>query len=270
MNSLVQPLAVLQLTDTHLLREAKQEMLGINTEKYFLKVMQQAFALNRHYDLMMITGDLTQNPCEESYQRLYYYLTPLALPVICLPGNHDNIGLMQSILNSANVSCKQQYLFDSWQIICLNSQIPNNPGGRLEDCELTLLEQCLADYPNHHAMIAVHHHCTPTNSVWMDTMMITNSQKFIDLVLRYPQAKVVITGHIHQCLTAQIQNLHILGTPSTCFQFTPGSYNFSMDRTAPGYREMLLYPDGHFETSVHRLTEELSELNLNIPGYFDD
>lgn len=270
MNSSAQPLAVLQLSDTHLLRESHQEMLGINTEKYFLKVMEHAFAQNRHYDLMLITGDLTQNPCEGSYERLLGYLKPLALPVICLPGNHDNLALMQSILNTDNISCEQQHFYASWQIICLNSQIPKDPGGRLEQSELTLLEKCLKENPEYPTLIAVHHHCTPTHSEWMDTMMISNSHDFIDLLLRYPQAKVVITGHIHQCLSAQVQHLQILGTPSTCFQFTPKSFNFGMDRTAPGYRELLLYPDGHFETRIHRLEEELDELNLEVPGYFDD
>lgn len=269
MNGAAQPLVVLQLTDTHLLKNAQQKMLGVNTEKYFLEVLQHALAENHRYDLLLLTGDLAQEPGENSYQRLFDHLKEVQIPVVCLPGNHDNFDLMQHYLNSANVSCKPHHLYDAWQIICLNSQIPDDPGGFLEDRELAFLEQCLRNHPEHHALIAVHHHCIPTRSAWMDTMMIGNSARFLKLLQQYQQVKAVITGHIHQVLTERINNLRIFGTPSTCFQFTPKSPNFSLDRTAPGYREILLFPEGDIETSVKRLPNELHELNINGPGYFD-
>ena len=259
-------LAVLQLTDSHFLAEAHQEMLGINTEKYFLSVLRQAFEHGQQYDLIIFSGDLAQDPCPESYQRLREHLNRYNVPVLCLPGNHDDFELMQALLNTDLISCAKQRLFDHWQIICLNSQVPNEPGGYLANSELAFLEKSLQDYPQHHALIAVHHNCTPTHSDWMDTMMISNSAALLALLKNYPQAKVIITGHIHQELAQQVHHLHIFGTPSTCFQFTPTSRDFSISKTAPGYRQLLLHADGIFETSISRLDLILHELKLD-KGY---
>ncbi len=262
------PLTVLQLTDCHFLAEARQEILGIDTEKYFIKVLDQAFAGDQHYDVLLLTGDLAQDPCVSSYQRLQRHLLELPVPVICLAGNHDDFGIMQTLLNTNNISCAQLRVFEHWQIVCLNSQIPGKPGGFLSDNELSILTQALAEHPMHHTLCAIHHHCVPTHSAWLDTMLITNSAQLLNILTANPQAKAVVSGHIHQDLTQQIQHLQVIGTPSTCFQFTPNSHNFSLDDTAPGYRKLFLYPDGTLTTQVFRLPEALSELRLG-DGYLE-
>lgn len=270
MHSAAQTLAVLQISDTHLLKEAYHKMLGINTEHYFLEVLHQAFSGEAHYDVLIMTGDLVQDVCEHSYQRLNQHLQSLPIPVICLPGNHDDLDLMAQFLNSGNVSCRKQYVINNWQIINLNSQIPNVPSGYLEERELAMLEDYLSNNPEYMTIVALHHHCTPTYSEWMDTMIVSNRERFLNLLAGYSQVKVVIHGHIHQELEARINNLLILGAPSSCFQFTPKSHNFSLDQTAPGYREIMLYADGHVESTVKRLPHDLYELNLNESGYADE
>ena len=100
-------------------------------------------------------------------------------------------------------------------------------------------------------------------------MQIDNSADLLALLQNYPQAKVVIHGHIHQELRYQTDHLQVFGTPSTCFQFTPNSPHFSVDRTAPGYRKLWLYPDGTLLSSVVRLPIELHELELDGRGYLD-
>ncbi len=269
MNNTMQALSILQISDTHLLAESEDKMLGIATEKYFVRVLEQAFAEQRHYDLVLVTGDLTQTPTVQSYQRIANYLAQSGIPVRCLPGNHDNLSLMQQILNTATLSCRPHAVFEQWQVILLNSQIVGDAGGRLLPQELKFLENCLQQYPEHFAMVATHHHCVPTQSEWMDTMMIENSHEFLELVQRYPQVKVITTGHIHQELDVQTSGFRILGNPSTFFQFTPFSPDFSLDETAPGYRQFLLYPDGSLSTEVKRLPGALTELQWDENGYFE-
>lgn len=261
------PITVLQLTDCHILAEAKKTMMGVDTEKYFLKVLAQAFADHAQFDLLMLTGDLAQDTCISSYQRLQQHLLALPIPVLCLPGNHDDLGLMQKLLNQDNLSCDKQRILGNWQIICLNSQIEGQPGGFLSKNELTYLKLALQAHPGHYALIALHHHCTPTNSSWMDSMIVSNSNDLFSVLQDYPQAKVIITGHIHQELEQQAGHLQIFGTPSTCFQFTPNSRHFSVDRTAPGYRILKLYSDGSLTTAVNRLPDGLRELTLDGKGY---
>ncbi|MGZ5008236.1 MAG: phosphodiesterase, partial [Methylobacter sp.] len=59
----------------------------------------------------------------------------------------------------------------------------------------------------------------------------------------------------------------VLGAPSTCFQFTPETDEFSVSNTAPGYRLIELYADGRVESEVIRLPDLLTELQVSKEGY---
>jgi len=261
------PLSILQITDPHILPGLDETFLGINTEHYFHAVLELAFAEHHHFDFILLTGDLAQHPCPASYRRILNSLEVYNTPCICLPGNHDDYQLMLQIFNTGRVSCRKQVLLDNWQLICLNSQIPEAPGGRLSKQELLFLEDCLTNNPNHHALIAVHHHCLETKSAWMDTMMIENSQELWAIIKQYPQPKAITTGHIHQVMDITTGGVRVLGTPSTCFQFKPDSKIFSLDSSAPGYRLIKLYADGRIESGITRLSEQLSGLQINTQSY---
>ena len=260
-------LSILQITDLHILPGLGETFLGVDTEHYFSAVLELALAENRHYDLILVTGDLAQDPCAASYRRILDRLAATDTPCICLPGNHDDYALMQRIFNTGLVSCRKQLLLENWQLICLNSQIPGAPGGRLSKQELLFLDDCLNTHPDHHALIAVHHHCLASNSAWMDTMLIENSEEFWAIIAHTPQVKAVTTGHIHQVMDRMRGAVRVLGTPSTCFQFKPESKGFSLDTAAPGYRRIILSADGGIESAVTRLPQPLSGLQINSSGY---
>jgi Icc protein len=261
------PLSLLQITDLHILPDLNETYLGINTEHYFHAVLDLAVSEHHHFDLILVTGDLVQEPSAASYQRILQKLETTNTPCICLPGNHDDYNLMQQVFNTNLVNCRKQVLFENWQLICLNSQIPESQGGRISEQELVFLEDCLASYPSLHTLIAVHHHCIETESPWMDTMIIENSEAFLAKTKRYPQVKAITTGHIHQVMDMTTGSIRVLGTPSTCFQFTPKSNAFSLDTSAPGYRSIKLYADGKIESEITRLSGQLSGLQIDNQGH---
>jgi len=261
-------LSILHITDCHILPCLNDTFLGINTEYYFRAVLELALEENCHFDLIILSGDLVQDPHHESYLRILKYLEATQIPCVCLPGNHDDIQLMQQIFNTPLVSCQKQILLGNWQLIFLNSQIQGESGGRLSNQELNFLEKCLGNYPDHYALIAVHHHCLETKSAWMDTMIIENNLELWALINRYPKAKTIINGHIHQLMDKEHLGVRVLGTPSTCFQFKPNSSTFSLDdKVAPGYRQITLCSDGRIQTIISRLSEPLKGLQIDSLGY---
>jgi Icc protein len=247
---------LLQISDLHLLPHPGEKMYGVDTEDSFHRVLEYALAAHPEIDLILVTGDLTQEPCLGSYRRIAEKLQASGIPCICLPGNHDDPALMQNALNGGRVSCDKQAFLDNWQIIALNSLIPGKPGGRLDKRELRFLEDCLRTCPDRYALVAVHHHCQKTGSLWMDTMMIENSAEFFDVLRRYPTVRAVTCGHVHQVMDRQAGEVRLFSAPSTCFQFEPDSLEFSLDDTKPGYRIIRLYQDGSLETAIYRLPEK--------------
>ncbi len=258
---------ILQITDFHILAEPSDRFLGVDTEIYLKKIIAHAFQQHHAFDLILITGDLTQFPGKNSYQRIYDILYKTATPCLYLPGNHDDWQLMQSIFSTQNMSCAKHTTLGNWRIICLNSQIVGSPKGYLAETELQALSKRLQQDEKHPVLIALHHNFINTGSEWLDTMTIGNSQQFIDLIAAHPQVKIITTGHIHQEYQGKISNALVYGSPATCFQFKPKSKDFALDPLPPGYRVFELHENGQSQSAIYRLEEVPEGLDLTICGY---
>lgn len=260
-------LKILQLSDLHILPAADDTMLGIATEFYFARVLSEAHQQHGRFDLIILSGDLAQDPCPASYQRILQHLHPYQTPTLCLPGNHDDAQLMQGILQDDWVSCAKHLLVGGWHFIALNSQKLGSPVGYLIADELILLRQLLAEHPDIPTLVAVHHPCVASGSVWLDTMQIENSAEFLAILAEYPQVKAVTCGHVHQELATERHGIKIFAAPASCFQFTPLSSEFSIADTSPGYRIFQLFADGRLASSCHRITDSLDKLDREAHGY---
>jgi Icc protein len=260
-------LKVLQLTDLHITPHAGELMLGIDTEYYFQQTLQYAAEQHGPFDLILLTGDLAQNPCADSYQRIHRHLSGYDTRCLCLPGNHDDFGLMKTYLNAGKIGCDKQLVIGGWLILMLNSQKISSPVGLLADGEMDFLVQTLQAHAGLPTLIAVHHHCIASGSPWLDTMQIENSAAFLAIVDQYPQVKAVTCGHVHQSFSGQAVQAALLATPACCFQFTPHASEFSIDDTPPGYRVFQLYGDGRWHSEVFRLPLEMTALDRNAHEY---
>lgn len=267
MYTATQPISILQVSDLHILPKPGDTLLGIDTEHYFREVMKVAHERHGRFDLIVVSGDLAQEPCMASYQRIHKIFSDYQTKTVCFPGNHDDIPLMATSLNKGMISCEKQIELKNWQLICLNSQKPNDESGLLAPQELDFLKKSLQQNRKLYVMLAVHHHCIPCNSEWLDNMLIENSDQLFDCLKPYPEVKLIVTGHIHQTIETQQQGITILSTPSTCFQFKPKCKNFTLDPITPGYRLIQLSNEGQINTQVHRLPGKQDELEDNRYGY---
>jgi len=260
-------LKILQLSDLHITPRSGQTMLGIDTEAYFLRTLQHAHEHHGPFALILLTGDLAQDPCSDSYQRICSHLLKLNTPSLCLPGNHDDYTLMQQHLNSGQVSCNKQTIMCNWHIILLNSQKPNSAVGALTNTELDFLSHALQSHPDLPTLIAMHHHCIPSSASWLNTMQIEDSDCLLTLIKQHPQVKGVTFGHVHQDYSTRNGHIDIFACPASCFQFAPDSKHFCIADTPPGYRVFELNPSGHLESTVYRLPITMHDLDRSAHEY---
>jgi Icc protein len=260
--------SILHVTDLHLFPHKNRTLLGVDTEYYFKEVLENAYQRYGKFDLILVSGDLAQEACIESYTRLRDILLSYKTATVCLPGNHDDYTLMKQVFNQEKLNCHKQTFFKNWQLICLNSQKINQPGGAFSEEELTFLKTSLAQNKQKHIIISAHHHCVLSGSKWMDTMVIENRAEFFDCLAPYPEIKLIVTGHVHQVLDVQKQGIRVMSTPATCFQFKPTCEKFTLDTLlAPAYRVLQLAADGGIETKVHYLPEKPKVLKTIKDGY---
>ena len=245
---------ILQITDTHLFAEKHETLLGVNTWESYQAVLDAIHAGQHEYDLIVATGDLAQDQTAAAYQHFAEGIASFRAPCVWLPGNHDFQPAMYSALQEAGISpAKRVFIGDQWQILLLDSQVFGVPHGELSDFQLEWLERKLADAPERHTLLLLHHHPLPSGCSWLDQHSLRNAAELDSVLANYPRVKYLLCGHIHQELDLDWNGRRLLATPSTCVQFKPHCANFTLDTIGPGWRTLELYAEGSLETQVHRL-----------------
>jgi Icc protein len=259
-------LLIAQITDTHLFADAKKKLLGLQTIESFQAVIEQVKALERQPDLLLLTGDLSQDGSVESYRVLQAMLSPLGIPAYWVPGNHDRPEVMAEVLTESPVSAQKSFYAGGWQIILLDSSVPGCVHGYLAPEDLEWLDQELSRSNGSPALIAFHHPPFLVGSHWMNDIGLLNGDELFQVCDRHSQVELVLFGHIHQEFSYQRHQVHYLGTPSTGIQFKPNSLKFALDEEAPGLRLVTLYPDGGWKSQVERVAYAC-ELDFVTAGY---
>lgn len=240
---------VVQLTDIHLLADDQALLKGIATTASLQAVLTHLQAQPDRPDLLLLTGDLSQDESPQSYDRLVDLLTPLAIPSYWLPGNHDHPATMAQCLERPPLRSAKAIHQGGWQILLLDSSRPGDVAGYLSDASLNWLDTQLQTGPLP-TLIALHHPPCSVHSEWADAIALINRDEFLARLRPYPHVRLVIFGHIHQEFQAEAQGITFLAAPSTCIQFKPKVPRFALDDLPPGYRWLELHPDGTWATGI--------------------
>lgn len=258
---------VLQLTDTHLYADPEGSLLGQNTRRTLELVLEMATGTPGEFDLILLTGDLVHDESPEGYDYLQQRLAALDTPCYCLPGNHDEARMMSRVLHGCAINMTPAVRCGAWNLVFMDSTIHGKNGGHLGIDQLELLNDALAQRPDDPALICLHHQPVPVGSAWIDTLALDNPEYFFRIVDRHPQVRGVLWGHVHQEYTRNRGGMLLMGSPSTCIQFRPGSSEFALDQVTPGFRWLELHPDGRIDTGVERIAAYPDPLHLGPGGY---
>jgi Icc protein len=259
--------SVLQISDMHLFAQDHEKLLGIDTAFSFQNVIDAVKAQKREIDLVLATGDISQDYSKDSYRRFAFLVKQLDKPVFWLPGNHDDGPLMRRVMPEFGLSNARNVICGSWQFILLNTQVYSVPHGWILPDQLEYTRKCLEDNPDLNAVVCLHHNTFPVNSAWLDQHELKNKDELLDLVYNHSQVKLVLCGHVHQEHDFIKNSVRFISTPSTSIQFEPLSFNFGLDAQGPGWRYLKLSNKGDIDTQVYRLPFEKYIPDFAIGGY---
>ena len=243
--------------------------MGVDTADTFGEVSKLAHARSGVPDLYLLTGDLSQDESESSYERLSEQIKDFQAPAYFLPGNHDARDAMSKafLRSGAPLKPDRRVVVGDWQLILLDTQVEGEIGGALSQQELERLDAQLSEHGDKFALVALHHHPLPIDCWWIDRIGLENGGEFLQVLDRHSQVRLVVWGHIHQEFESMRNGVRLLGTPSTCVQFKPRADEFAVDAIPPGYRWLKLNPDGTTDTGVVRSDRVAPGLDRASAGY---
>ena len=262
------PLRVVQISDTHLFADREGKLLGLDTEYSLGKVLELVEEEQPRMDLILATGDLSQDASHESYVRLKGYFERFGVPVYWMEGNHDKPEPMLRAFRGEEERVSPCVVeVGNWTLILLDSTIPDEVPGELYQKDLEFLDKALNEAQGEHILVALHHHPIPMGCKWLDTQVVASADRFFEITDRHDRIRAIIWGHVHQEYDGERNGVRLLSVPSTCVQFKPFSEDFSVDDAAPGYRWLDLYPDGSIDTAVSRVEGIDFEVDFTVKGY---
>jgi Icc protein len=239
---------IAQISDCHLPANPRHSYRGINPYRNLKALLKKAKTLKP--DLILATGDLSEDGSAESYRLIQDLFDPLGVPVLALPGNHDAPALLADTYPGSPVDSIQATRHGNWQIIRLNSCIPDNPCGRLSQKTLSELESVLAQNADQPKLLAVHHQPVTVGSPWIDKYCMLEPAPFLRVVDQYEAIKAVVWGHIHQVFESSKNGTTMLGSPSSAINGIPGAEKFTPDTLGPACRWLELHADGSLQSHI--------------------
>lgn len=257
-------LTLVQVTDTHLTGDSDGTLLGMNTERSARQVIEAALA-SQQPDCVLVTGDIAADGQAAAYEQLNGFFNH-RVPTLWLPGNHDDVRAQKGAYRD---HLKRRIVGRHWDVLMLETQVAGKVGGYFSSAELDALQRAVADAAagDKSLLIATHHPLRALQSTWLDEQAVSNASAALTLMQTLSDRVVVVSGHVHQESDAVVQGVRMLTTPSTCIQFAPGSHDFALDDKQPGYRRIVLQPNGQIETQVIRICDEENRPLSGSSGY---
>ena len=198
------PLRLLQITDSHLHAAADSRMRGVRTYATLLSVLQHARADARWpADAILATGDIVQDESRAGYERFRETVEPLGVPVLSIPGNHDDPTLMAEVLSGGRFQVGGELRHGAWSIVMLSTFLAGEDSGGLGPARLEGLRKSLAAHVGQHVLVAMHHHALPVGSTWLDGVALRDSRAFLNVIDSFSNVRVILSGHVHQAADQQ-------------------------------------------------------------------
>jgi Icc protein len=257
---------LVQLSDSHLFAEGGGKLLGMDTADSLQRVIERVLEEQPRIDLLLASGDLSQDGSLASYQRFRRMSGAINAPARWFAGNHDEAAPMREACAGTDL-LEAVVDIGAWRLILLDSTIPGAVPGRLGEAQLQVLADALETAAGRHVLVSFHHHPVSIGCRWMEPLGILDAAALFAVVERFPQVRALLWGHVHQEFDQSRNGLRLLASPSTCVQFAPGSEEFKLDSLAPGYRWLRLNDDGSLETGVSRVTGIDFVIDYSIKGY---
>ncbi|WP_338461759.1 metallophosphoesterase [Synechococcus elongatus IITB7] len=234
-------LSIAQITDLHLLADPEAALRGCVTTARAAEVF--GALRERSPDLLLLSGDLSEDGSPASYERLRDWVEALGCPAIAIAGNHDQPQCLAEICGRSPFINESVHTVRDWRIITLDSCQPKRVDGWLGAEQLDWLDQRLAEESTP-TLLVLHHPPVPIGVAKMDASGLQDGPEFLKLIARHEQVRLVLSGHAHQAFIQSRGSTTFLGCPATAMQFDQA--------TLPaGWRSLELESDGSWRSQVH-------------------
>jgi 3',5'-cyclic AMP phosphodiesterase CpdA len=202
------------ISDLHILPPGRETAAnGLTSQGVATAIADDLIAISEGLDLVVVSGDLTDEADAESFAIFERIFSRIALPVVVVPGNHDGPSGMREYLRTSPVLAgwdisNRVIEIGGTRILGLDTCIDNLTQGALDAEAIALTEEELARTCDSRLIVVMHH---PPLILGLETFdgfcRIARGDDLLGILGAADRDILVLSGHVHRPYTARAGNL---------------------------------------------------------------
>ncbi|MCG6903766.1 MAG: phosphodiesterase [Rhodobacter sp.] len=222
---------ILQITDPHVVVPPRLVSGRLDTARLLQSAVariKQDWARFAPIDIIVVTGDITDDGGEDSFRLFRSVMADLPVPVLVIPGNHDLREPLRACFGDAAFmppTGRINWVHDlcDLRIVGLDTMIEGQGGGVVDSGTLEFLSDALAESGEKPVLIAMHHPPFASGIAFMDAIGLAGIPALAG-VLSQAKAEVrIICGHVHGTIVGTVGGHVAISSAAVCSAF-PADY----------------------------------------------
>ena len=212
---------IAQISDCHIRDQDTAFGRLVDSTETLIRVVDHLVALDPAPDVVMATGDLTDDGTPSQYAKLRDVLAPIADRLVPLPGNHDEgpafrlafADLLPHDLPAGHCS----YVVDGFEVrlVGLDTALVGRHDGRFDSEREAWLDDVLASDPDRPTAVFTHFPPFDTGLRFMDQAGLIGADRLRATIEHHPQVRLLACGHLHRPIQTSIGAALATTCPST-------------------------------------------------------
>lgn len=223
-------LRILHLSDTHFSGDGGRHYGVVDTAEHLRRALTHVGHLL--FDLVVVSGDVSEDGTEASYQQITDILFPWALArgarVVFAMGNHDRREAFRAALGNGQPDAGERELpgidldrpvasvvtQNGWRVVVLDSSVPGAGYGELDAEQKAFLRESLSEPAEHGSVVVVHHPPVHAQTDLLQALALDeqDGRDLVDIV-HGTDVRIILSGHYHMPITEFVSGIPVTVAP---------------------------------------------------------
>ncbi|MBI00540.1 MAG: phosphodiesterase [Acidimicrobiaceae bacterium] len=265
---------IAQISDCHIRDQETPVGRLVDTTKTLHLVTEHLMGLDPAPDVVLATGDLTDDGTTTQYAILREILAPIDGRIVPIPGNHDEQPAFRlafsDLLPDDLPDDHCSYVVDDHpvRIVALDTTLPGRHDGHFDHLREAWLDTALNAAPDRPTVVFTHFPPFDTGLRFMDRAGLIEAGRLRAVIENHPQVKLLSCGHLHRPIQTIIGTALVTTCPSTGNQLNLALHSERADAVnePPAY-QLHWWDGGRFVTHTGVVRNPDSVRTVDLSDY---